>query len=149
MTTLSHKIWIAAPSAKVWATLADLTQVQRYNPTVQSARIEGTQMTGVGTHRVCALVPKGSIKEKVTRWEPERCLGMEVAESDWPIVFMKWDTTLSLQDNGTLVTQRMDYQVKFGLLGKLLNALVMQRKLDSTIADVFQRMKTHIEAQSA
>jgi carbon monoxide dehydrogenase subunit G len=145
MTTLSHEIFISAPPSAVWAKLADLTAVQHYNPTVRAARLEGVQATGVGACRVCELVPKGRVKERVTQWQPEQCLGLEVSESDWPIVFMQWNTHLAAKDGGTLVTQQMHYQVKFGPLGKLLDALVMRRKLDSTITDVFQRMKAFIE----
>jgi carbon monoxide dehydrogenase subunit G len=149
MTTLSHDIFIAAPPPHVWAVLADLPKVAEYNPTVRSARVEGSPAMGVGACRICELVPKGSVKERVTTWEPVQCLGLEVAASDWPVVFMKWDTWLTPKDAGTLVSQRMDYQVKFGLLGKLLDAVVMRRKLDSTIANIFQRMKTYIEASAS
>jgi ligand-binding SRPBCC domain-containing protein len=145
MTTLNHEIFINAPVSKVWATLSDLSAVQLYNPTVLSARIDGNASSGVGACRICELKPKGKVKERVTVWEPERRLGLEVVESDWPIVFMKWETSLQAKDKGTLVTQQMNYQVKFGLLGSLLNALVMQRKLDASITDIFVRMKTHIE----
>jgi carbon monoxide dehydrogenase subunit G len=146
MTTLVHEIFITAPPSKVWATLADLSAVQHYNPTVRSARLEGAQLTGIGACRVCELIPKGIATERVTTWQPEQCLGLEIAQSDWPIVFMRWDTRLAPQGGGTLVTQRMEYQVKFGPLGKLLDALVMRRKLDGTIADIFQRMKAFIES---
>jgi carbon monoxide dehydrogenase subunit G len=149
MTTLSHDIFIAAPPTQVWAVLADLPKVAEYNPTVRSARVEGSAAVGVGACRVCELVPKGSVKERVTTWEPMQCLGLEVAASDWPVVFMRWDTRLTPKDTGTLVSQRMVYQVKFGWLGKLLDAVVMRRKLDGTIADIFQRMKTYVEAGTA
>jgi hypothetical protein len=122
-----------------------VTAVQHYNPTVLAAHVEGGQTTGVGARRVCELAPKGTVKERVTKWQAEQCLGLEVTESDWPIVFMQWDTHLAAKDGGTLVTQQMHYQVKFGLMGKLLDALVMRRKLDSTITDVFKRMKVFIE----
>jgi carbon monoxide dehydrogenase subunit G len=145
MTTLSHEIFIAAPVHKVWATLSDLCAVTQYNATVVSARIEGERSTGVGAYRVCELKPKGKVKERVTIWEPDRCIGLEVVESDWPIVFMNWETGLAPKDSGTLVTQAMQYQVKFGLLGSLLDTLVMRRKLDAAIADVFKRMKAHVE----
>jgi len=40
----------------------------------------------------------------------------------------------------------MEYQVKFGFLGGLLDRLVMRHKLDQTVAEVFVGLKRFIEA---
>jgi len=86
------------------------------------------------------------VKERVTVWEPERVHGMEVAESEWPVVFMRWRTELKPDGSGTLVRQDFEYQVKFGLLGKLMDALMMRRRLDQGISDVFAGLKRYVES---
>lgn len=145
MTTLRHEIQIAAPVDRVWSLLSDLTAVQHYNPTVRAARMALGPTTGAGAERVCDLHPKGQVTERVTVWEPGRSLGLEVTKSDWPIVFMRWKTSLDPLGQATRVSQTLDYQVKFGPFGALLDAMVMRRKLNAAIADVFQRMKLHVE----
>jgi hypothetical protein len=146
MTTIRHDIRANCSPDRVWALLADLEAVQRYNPGVQTATIEGEQRTGVGARRACELVPKGRVVERVTHWEDRRALGLEVAESDWPIHFMRWVTRLEVQGGATRITQELEYKVKFGPLGWALDHLVMKKKLTSSIDKVLARLIEQAEA---
>jgi hypothetical protein len=146
-TTIDHEINAACSPECVWALLADLEAVQRYNPGVRSAGIEGSRRRGVGAMRSCDLIPKGRVVERVTHWEDERALGLEVAESDWPIHFMRWVTRLEPTSHGTRITQRLEYQVKLGPLGWLMNRLVMKRKLTSALDEVLASLVRHAEGR--
>jgi polyketide cyclase/dehydrase/lipid transport protein len=149
MTTIHHEIEAACPPERVWAVLADLEAVQHYNPTVRAAAVRGSQRTGVGAERVCNLHPKGHAIERVTHWEDGRAVGLEITESDWPIRFMRWVTRIEPKGGGSLVTQDLEYALKFGPLGWLLDRLVMKRKLSATLDDVFVRLAKRAEAASA
>src|SRR5262245_65683518 len=92
MTTIRHEIQAACPPERIWALLADLEAVERYNPGVKRAAIEGSQRSGVGARRSCELVPKGRVIERVTDWDDGRAVGLEVVESGWPIHVMRWIT---------------------------------------------------------
>jgi hypothetical protein len=59
---------------------------------------------------------------------------------------MTWTTAISTINNGTLVTQKTEYRPK-GLIGKILNPIMMKRNMNSTIADVFVELKKYIEAK--
>lgn len=148
MTALRHDIRANCAPRKVWALLGDLEAVQRYNPTVRAASIEGERRTGVGAMRSCELVPKGRVVERVTQWEDGRVVGLEVAESDWPIHFMRWVTRIEPDGEGTRITQDLEYKVKFGPLGWLLDHLVMKRKLTATLNSVFASLVKHAEGRS-
>jgi len=145
MTILNHEIHIAASPEKVWTILSDLTSVQFYNPDVASARFASKQKEGVGASRECNLRPKGAVTERVTVWEPKSSLGLEVTKSDWPIVFMKWQTNLAPDNGGTRLSQDIEYQLKFGVIGRLMDSLVMRRKLDNAIREVFSNLKRYVE----
>jgi ligand-binding SRPBCC domain-containing protein len=146
MTTLRHEIRIDAPADRVWQAIAgDLTAVQHYNQQVASAKLLGPQRDGVGAARRCELKPKGFVEERVWEWSPKKAIGLEVSASEWPIVFMKWKTSLSEEGGATVVSQEMEYKLKFGPLGALMNALVMRRKLDTGIRDVFAALKRYVE----
>jgi hypothetical protein len=69
----------------------------------------------------------------VTHWEEGRALGLEVAESDWPIQFMRWITRVKPSTGGTRITQELEYRMKFGPVGWLLDRLAMERKLRTTL----------------
>lgn len=146
MTTIFHDIRAACPPERVWAVLADLEAVARYNPGVRRAAIEGELRTGVGAMRSCELVPRGRVVERVTHWEAGRALGLEIAESDWPIRFMRWVTRIEPSGGGTRITQSLEYAVKFGPLGWLLDRLVMKRKLTAALDGVFAALIQHAEA---
>jgi polyketide cyclase/dehydrase/lipid transport protein len=146
MTTIHHEIEAACPPERVWAVLADLEAVQHYNPTVRTAALKGTRRTGVGAERVCDLRPSGRVVERVTHWEDGRAVGLEVAESDWPIRFMRWVTRIEPKGAGSLITQDLEYAMKFGPVGWLLDNLVMRRKLRAALDDVFARLAKRAEA---
>jgi hypothetical protein len=149
MTTIHHDVHASCPPARIWTLLADLTAVARYNPGVTRAIIDGTQTKGVGARRACELVPKGRVVERVTHWEEGRALGLEVVESNWPIHFMRWVTRIESHDGGTRLTQSLEYSVKFGPLGWLLDRLVMKRKLTASLDEVFARLVEHVERQGS
>lgn len=69
-------------------------------------------------------------------WEEGRAVGLEVVESSWPIVFMRWTTRVEPDPAGARITQELEYQMKFGPLGWVLDQVVMRRKLTSTLDDV-------------
>jgi hypothetical protein len=145
MTTIDHDIHAACPPERIWALLTDLEAVPRYNRGVRRAAIEGPQRSGVGARRSCELLPKGRVVERVTHWEEGRALGLEVAESDWPIHFMRWVTRVEPSDGGTRITQSLEYEVKFGPLGWLLDHLMMKRKLSATLDEVLASLVEHAE----
>lgn len=149
MTTLRHQIRVEAPIDAVWEAIAgDLTAVQHYNQMVSSARLLGNLREGVGATRRCELKPRGFVEERVWEWTPRKAIGLEVAASEWPIVFMKWRTELTDEGKTTLVSQEMSYKLKFGPLGALMDALMMRRKLGTGVRDVFSSLKRYVETHA-
>lgn len=149
MSTLRHHVRIEAPVEAVWKALADLAAVQHYNRMVASARVVSDMREGVGATRRCELKPKGWVEERVWEWSPPRAIGLEVAVSTWPVVFMKWRTEIQAEGRGTVVSQELSYKMKFGPLGALMDALMMRRKLDKGIAEVFDDLKRFVEGARA
>jgi uncharacterized protein YndB with AHSA1/START domain len=148
MTTIHHEILAACPPERVWALLSDLEAVQRYNPGVRHATIEGALRTGVGARRSCELLPKGRVVERVTHWEDGRAVGLELESHDWPVEFMRWVTRIEPHGGGTRITQSLESQVKFGPLGWLLDQMMMKRKLTSTLNAVFASLARHAEGSA-
>lgn len=133
MTIVSHRFETTASPEQLWRCLSDLTLVKDYNPTVLSAQLRGNGHVGVGTIRACELKPKGKVLERVIVWEEGKAIGLEVVESDWPVTKMSWVTRITPQGGGSVLSQDLEYGMKFGLLGWLLNALVMKRNLTKKV----------------
>jgi hypothetical protein len=121
------------PPERIWELLADLEAVARYNPAVHAARIVGPLQRGIGAIRECDLAPKGRVKERVTNWEDGQALGLEIIESDWPIHFMKWVTRVDRREPGARIVQNLEYRVKFGPVGWVLDRLVMHRTIAGNV----------------
>ena len=148
MTTITHRLSAKCPPAALWDILSDLTAVQTYNPMVRSARIEGTQRQGTGAMRRCELLPNGEILERVTTWEVGRSLGLEIVESDWPVRSMSWVTTVEPVGAGCDLVQRLDYQMKYGPAGWVLNALVMRRAIETNVGRALSGLIARAEART-
>lgn len=128
MTVLESSIEIATAPARVWELLATLDALERYDPGVASSRITSPTRVGIGATRQCDLKPGGWFRERVTTWEPERALGFELFECTLPVKRLRHDYILTWTAGGTRVQQRMEYRLKFGLLGFLMDALLVRRR---------------------
>ncbi len=70
---------------------------------------------------------------------------MEMYESDFPIKYMKWTYYFTYDNNVTTLKIITEYKLKYGILGKLLNKLIMKLKFNNTMNEVFQSLKIYVE----
>ncbi|MBL7809174.1 MAG: SRPBCC family protein [Saprospiraceae bacterium] len=147
MTKLYHEIFINAAPEKVWAVLADLEAVQSYNPLVTKANITSQTPYGIGASRHCEFTPNGFSNERVTDWDEGSLIGLDTVESSFPMKICRWKTQLTPKNGGTLVSQNLEYVVKFGILGDLMNILVMKRKYNQILGNIFVGLKKFVESQ--
>lgn len=147
MTVLENSIRIDAPADKVWSVLATLDALERYDPGVKKSEIVTPAREGPGTARRCDLAPGGWFKEKVGDWRPNEAISFELFECTLPVRRLKHSYTLAPDGAGTRVRQRMEYDLKFGPLGKLMDAVLVRRKWDAGIKSFFTGLKRYIETE--
>lgn len=140
MALIRHDVPAACPPERLWSLLADLEAVQRYNPGVRAASLRGPLRRGLGAERVCELAPGGRVVERVIRWEDGKAVGLELVESDWPVRWMRWVTRVEPAPGGSRVLQELEYAMKHGPMGWLLDRLVLRRKLARSIDEVLARL---------
>jgi hypothetical protein len=148
MTVIQHKLRARCSAAVLWRELADLEAVGQHNPAVARARIRGGVAHGVGTVRACDLVPKGRVVERVTQWEEGRSLGFEIVESDWPVRSMQWSTRVEPEGGGCVLSQRLEYQMKYGAAGWVLNAVLLRRVMTGAIGTALKNLVELAEGKS-
>lgn len=141
-------IEIAASRARVWELLGTLDALERYDPGVARSKIISRERTGIGASRQCDLRPGGWFRERVTAWEPERALGFELFECTLPVKRLKHDYVLATIDGGTRVQQRMEYRLKFGPLGLLMDAAIVRRRWRAGIHEFLRGLKQLAEAKA-
>jgi ligand-binding SRPBCC domain-containing protein len=146
MSTLHNSISIDAPPDSVWHTLGNLEALEQYDPGVVRSRLTSSARTGLGAARWCELEPKGWFEERVTEWQPVQALAFELSACNLPVEFLRHRYTLVPDGSGTRVTQRMDYRLKYGLLGRALDVLVMRRKWEAGIKEFLAGLKARVES---
>ena len=146
MTVLESSIRIDATPEKVWSVLASLDALAKYDPGVAKSEIVSPAKEGPGAARRCDLTPGGWFKERVADWRPNEAISFELYECTLPVRRLQHAYTLVREGTATVVRQRMEYQLKFGLLGKLLDAVMVRRRWSAGIRAFFAGLKRHVEA---
>ena len=145
MTVLENSVRIDAPPEKVWSVLSTLDALDRYDPGVTKSEVVTPTREGPGSARRCDLAPGGWFKEKVSDWQPNESLAFELFECTLPVRRLTHRYTLTPDGAGTLVRQTMEYELKFGLIGKLMDAMMVRKKWNAGIKGFFAGLKHYVE----
>ena len=145
MTVLQNEIVIDAPIGDVWALLSALDELDRYDPGVKRSQIVSNIREGLGATRRCEL-PKGWFEEKVTDWKPGQSLAFELTSCSLPVSRLTHGYTFVSDGERTIVRQRMDYGLKMGPVGAVMDALVVRRKWDGGIKAFLAGLKSSVES---
>lgn len=136
---------IDAPKNEVWDVLADFNNVYTWAPSVEHSAGLNDKYQQVGSGRVCSVKGFGEITEKVTEWQDQQLFAFTV-EASGPLNNALSHWQLSDSANGkTKITVTLKYDVKFGVLGSLLHALVMKKQLNKTLTQILSALKTRVE----
>ena len=146
MATLKNEITVNASTDKVWAMLTNLELLDQYDPTVKKSTLVSSEKTGIGTKRkVLMLDGKNWFEENVTVFKPNEALTYQLTDCSFPIQGLKHSYSFEKVDNQTKVKQLMEYTVKFGLPGKLLDSLMIRKQTESGIKKFFVGLKAYAE----
>lgn len=147
MTILHNEILIDANTEKLWGILSDLEQLQHYDPTVKHATRLSASSSGLGAKRKVDMRDgKNWFEEVVTEFEPHVALTYQLTDCSFPIQGLRHSYSFEQVSNQTKVKQVMEYTVKFGWLGKLLDSLMIRKQTDQGIKKFFAGLKSYAES---
>lgn len=148
MATIHNEIIINSSVDKIWEVLATPDVLDRYDPTVKKSTLISQEKTNLGAkRRVEMLDGKNWFEEKISDFKPHQSLTYELTACSFPVHKLKHSYTFEPAGSQTKVTQVMEYTVKFGWLGKLLDALVIRKQSDTGIKKFFGGLKSYLESQ--
>jgi uncharacterized protein YndB with AHSA1/START domain len=143
VTTLTNTITIEASADRVWTILTNLGELEKYDPTVAASTVTSTQLTGPGaTRKVTMTDGKHWFNERVTTFEPASVLTFQLTACN---LNLSHSYSLAEDAERTTVTQVMTYTPRFGLAGKLLDAIAIRRNSDAGVKKFFNGLKAHAE----
>lgn len=146
MAIIHNEIIINAPVEKIWEILATPEILDQYDPTVKKSTLISTEKTGIGAKRkVDMLDGKNWFEERITVFEPNKSIAYQLTDCSFPIKGLKHTYSFEKTSNQIKVRQVMEYTVKFGLLGKLMDAMMIRKQSDAGIKKFFGGLKQFAE----
>lgn len=134
MGKLINEITINASKGKIWDFLTDLEILDKTDPTVKKATLISENKTGLNAKRKVLMQDgKNWFDEKITVFKPNEELVYQLTDCSFPIKGLKH--TYSFYKNGdqTKVQQVMEYTVKFGIIGVLMDKIMIGKQFNSGI----------------
>ena len=146
MTKLFNEITINAPVEKIWNVLANLEALDKYDPTVKESVLVSSEKSGLEAKRKVDMKDgKNWFEEKVTVWKPNEALTYQLTACSFPIHGLKHSYSFEKSGNQTKLKQIMEYEVKYRLLGKILDRLMIRKQTDNGIKKFFTGLKDYVE----
>lgn len=146
MTKLHNEIVINAPVEKIWKILVNVGELGNYDPTVLKSSLTSANKEGLGASRKVDMKDgKHWFKEKTTVCKPNEALTFELTECNFPINGLQHSYSFEKIGNQTKVKQIMEYEVKYGFFGKLMDALMLRKQTDAGIKKFFKGLKEYAE----
>jgi hypothetical protein len=145
MNQISAETQLAMPRAEAWAKLRDLTLAQYYVPGVMRIEITTTQREGVGASRRAYCKGRPPVDETVILWEDGWGYTIKLHNGHKPPTpFKQAQFTYWLDDapgGETRMRATMSYEPPFGILGRLMNALLLRHLLPATLNSIGRGLK--------
>ena len=146
MATIHNEITVNASIDKVWTMLTEVELLDQFDPTVKKSTAVSQEKSGLGAKRkVDMLDGKNWFEEKVTVFKPNEALTYQLTDCSFPIKGLQHSYSFEKIGNQTKVKQVMEYTVKFGLLGKLLDAMMIRKQTNGGIQKFFVGLKSYAE----
>jgi ribosome-associated toxin RatA of RatAB toxin-antitoxin module len=146
MTTLNNEIVINAPLEKIWEALSVIDNLEKFDPTVKKSTCITLEKSGLHAKRkVDMLDGKNWFEEKVTEFKPNESLKYQLTDCSFPINGLTHSYTFEKLGNNIKVKQVMQYTVKFGVVGKLLDSLMIRKQTNSGVIKFFAGLNEYAE----
>jgi len=146
MTTLYNEIIINAPIEKIWEALTNVEEIDKYDPTVKKSTVLSFNNKGIGAKRKVTMKDgKNWFDEKCTISKTNEALTYELTDCSFPVQSLNHSYTFEQFSNKTKVQQVMNYKIKYGFFGKILDGLIIRRQSNKGIKLFLDGLKSYTE----
>lgn len=146
MAKLYNEITINAPIEKIWEALSNIELLEKYDPTVENCKIISPLKNGIGAKRKVSMKDgKNWFEEECTVSKPNDSLTYELTACSFPMQSLKHSYSFEQIGNDIKVKQVMQYNMKFGFLGKILDRLMIKKQSNKGIKLFLSGLKSYTE----
>lgn len=141
----------ARPPA-VWDLLSDFGNIDFFNPNLsRSYLLAETGEIGLGSTRQCDMTDgKNYIREKIIDWQQGKSYTVDIYEGTMPLDRSQAKIgILPSASGGSLVYMEFEYEPSFGLMGKMMNAVMMKRMMTGMLQKTVDGLAQKAELASA
>ena len=145
MRVLSEQIEILAPHHAVWAALEDFGGVSVWAPYMNRSKLVGSLRTGVGTRRIMHHDLGFNFEEMVTDGEG---YSFDVYRAPYPMKDVHETWSLKHDDGLSTVTTEVNYNMRMGVLGRMLDQILVQFIVLREMRSGLRGLKQHVEREA-
>ena len=120
-----------APRDAVWASWADFGNIAKWHPFVSHSKLLGdpAEPVQLGSRRQCDLADgKNVVRERIVEYTPSERLKIEMYDGTLPMKTVVATASFGAPDaERTRVVLAMDFEPKYGLLGKLMVPVIKRQ----------------------
>ncbi len=122
MGSFTTSVRIDAPRDRVWEVLSDLGSIYKWNPGITHSFSTSDAAMGEDAMRQCDLPGGGFLRERAHNWSEGEGFTIEIYESSLPMKESSVDFRAKAAGEATVIDLKVDYKLKYGPLGALLDA---------------------------
>lgn len=148
MTRLREEVIINADRASIWKAMEDFGNVYQFAPGVTHSYTTNNIKSGKGAERICELAPMGKVKEKAIEWRDNEgySIIVEPVEKMPPVKNILVSIELKqVANNKFQVLIYGSYEMKLGLIGQLLNTMVVKSNMAKGLKGTLDGLKIFVE----
>ena len=131
--------------AQAWAAVSKMGAVQDWHPNVARATVLTTHDTGIGASRRVEFQDGNSVVETVIEESDQQFTTVEMTESPMLRKALVTIRTKERSADTTEVTFSIDYSLKFGPIGWLIDVLMMKRIFRKVFPLALAGLSYHLE----
>lgn len=147
MTEVRSQLKIDASAERILEVLADSVQVSRWLPQPVGAGTPGPDAEEIASPRHYHYDLFSTLKERATEWEAGRNYAYEI-ENFGPIKSAYVSFYATRVADGTLLTQTVNFQMKYGPMGAALDRLIFRPEFQRQMEANLQSLKNYVEASA-
>lgn len=145
MTKIEYSVKVKAPKEIVWNMLEDFDNLS-WSKTVNSAHYLNKKRSEVGMSRHCNLADGGYIVETISKWDQGNGFTYTLDDSSDPIDPKSYAIWKVKKDGkNSIVSFTVHYDLKYGILGDMMNSLFAKDKFAISIKGFMNELKDRVE----